>query len=333
MSASEQARRPGSSSPTSVRVAGVTTSADRPVTGNTRGFGGAERPRPVHRSMDKRYHRPSHRVVVTHPHAGYAPPARWSYRPYYTRWYCHPWYRYRYATTVVVGFGFVTYAWTSQWAPPHRTGWVWVPGYSMYGYWHPGHWSPVAPAPVHYVYVPGWWDNEVYVEGYYRKDGRDGWAWVSGEYLDDGTYIPGHWIPEGSAPEGYLWESGFFDGEAWIDGFWRPEYRAGHQWLSAYFDADGIYNSGYWLPLEERLDHVWVPGWFDGTQWVEGYWLHEDEVTEEAFEAWSPEDGFDDGWENGAGWGDGEVLKNQSPQGVELDGEFGDAPLALPVPD
>jgi len=186
---------------------------------------------------------------------------------------------------------------------------------------------------VHYVYVPGWWDNEVYVEGYYRKDGRDGWVWVPGEYLEDGAYIPGHWIPRGDSPDGYVWEPGFFDGTTWVDGFWRPEFRPGYQWLSAYYDAEGIYNSGYWLPLEERASHVWVPGWFDGTQWVEGTWLHESEVTAEAFEDWSPEPGFDAGWENGSGWGDGEVVRNQSPQDVVLDGEFDDAPLALPVPD
>ena len=66
---------------------------------------------------------------------------------------------------------------------------------------------------------------------------------------------------------------------------------------------------------------------------VEGTWLHESEVTAEAFEDWSPEPGFDAGWENGSGWGDGEVVRNQSPQDVVLDGEFDDAPLALPVPD
>lgn len=222
---------------------------------------------------------------------------------------------------MVVGFGFSVYAWQHGWVPPHRAGWSWVSGYWAYGYWHPGYWAPVAPAPVHYVYVPGYWNTDVYVEGYYRSDGRSGWDWVEGYYLEDETYVPGHWLPAGEPPQGYLWEPGFFDGEAYVDGFWRPAYRSGFTWMSTFFDEDGIYNGGYWLPLDDRIGEDWVPGWFDGGDWVEGYWISEDEVAAEDLTAWEPDPGFDDGW-------DADSL--EQPMVDEID--LGDAPLAMPVP-
>jgi hypothetical protein len=306
------------------------------VTGNTRSFDKGAKGRshrPVHRTRDPRYHRPHYRSVRRHPHVHYAPPHRWSYRPYYTRWYCHPWYRYQYSTTAVVTLGFVTYAWTDTWVPPSRSGWAWVSGYYAYGYWHPGHWSPVAPPPVHYVYVPGWWDQQVYVEGYYRQESREGWRWVDGDYVEEGDYASGDWVPDEEAPEGYAWEQGFFDGDTWVDGFWRPEYRDGFSWMSDYFDDEGIYHAGYWVPTSENADHAWVPGWFDGTGWIDGYWVEESELASADLESWEPSDGYDDGWEIGTGWGDGEVLSNDSQQGAELEGELASKPLALAVPN
>jgi hypothetical protein len=261
-------------------------------------------------------------------HTRYAPPVHVHYRPYYTRWYCHPWYRYQHSTTVVVGFGFATYAWHDYWAPPTRAGWAWVPGYWSYGYWHPGYWAPIAPAPVNYVYVPGSWDAEVYVEGYYRTESRDGWDWVDGYYLEDGTFIRGHWMPLDEPAAGYVWEPGFYDGEAWVEGFWRPEFRQDFVWVGGYFDTDGIFHSGYWLPLVDEDGLEWIPGWFDGNAWNPGYWVEDTEFDSADLDNWEPDDGWDDGWEVGAGWGSGEVLENQTyaPDALE------DMPLAMPVP-
>ena len=269
-------------------------------------------------------------------------PRTYYYRPYYTRWYCHPYYRYMYSTSVVVHFGFATYAWVDWWAPPARHGWVWVPGYWAYGYWHPGYWQPSATHRivrhhVHYVYVPGWWDNDTYVDGYYRPEQRtDGdWEWIEGYYLPDGTYVRGHWMPTQPGPEGYVWEPGFWDGEVWVQGFWRPEYRNGYTWFSAYYDEDGIFHTGYWQPFEDQPGYVWIPGWFDGNDWQSGYWVRDDEYYGADIDAWVPEDGWDSGWEVGAGWGDGEVVE---PDIYEMD--LGEAeprwaeeeiPLALPV--
>jgi hypothetical protein len=157
-------------------------------------------------------------------------------------------------------------------------------------------------AGVSYVYVPGWWQGDLYIEGWWRPVTRsDGeWTWVEGYYLEDGTWVPGHWRPAGQSPEGYIWEPGFFDGETWVDGFWRPEFYPGHVWVSRAFDEDGVYHAGYWEPLEDRPGQVWIPGWFDGTQWVQGYWVDEAEYQTANPESWQPEEGWDDGWEESA---------------------------------
>lgn len=193
----------------------------------------------------------------------------------------------------------------------------------------PGHWRPLRSAPAGYLWVPGWWEGQTYVEGYYRiGDRNDGdWAWVDGYYLDDGTFVRGYWQPTGPAPEGYSWEPGVWDGEGYVDGFWRPEYRSGFTWISAYYDADGLYNSGYWYPAAEQPGYVWIPGWFDGNTWVEGYWISQADYESSDVQSWQPEDGWDDGWDAEAGWGDGEILRDDLSQEVEPPGPA----LALPV--
>lgn len=289
---------------------------------------------PPHRTDDHRYARPHHHHVHHHPHAHYYVPGYWWYRPYYTRWYCHPYYRYAYSTSVVVHFGFGVYAWSDAWAPPHRYGWAWVPGYWSWGYWHPGYWqpAPVVVVPTGYRYVPGWWEDDSYVEGHYRAEERDEWEWIDGYYLEDGTHVRGHWVPTEAGPEGYVWEAGFFDGETWVEGFWRPEFRKAYRWLDSYFDADGIYHAGYWEPLEDEPGYVWVPGWFDGNEWIDGYWVLQEEYEQTNLDTWVPEEGWDDGWEVGSGWGDGEVEVNRTPDGSGEDAVLDEkAPLALPV--
>jgi hypothetical protein len=253
-------------------------------------------------------------------------PATWWYRPYYAHWWCHPWYRWTWSTTVVVGFGFPTYAWVDTWLPPARAGWVWVPGSWAYGWWTPGYWMPLSPAPVGYAYVPGWWDRDVYVEGYFRSDARDGWEWVEGFYTEDGTYIPGHWRPLGDGPEGYVWEPGFFDGNQEVDGFWRPEFRDDYRWVSSYFEESGLYHAGYWEPLADRPGFVWVPGWFDGNEWIEGKWVSEEEYRTTDPSTWRPEDGWD-------GTGAPPAPAGPPPEKIRdrLDA-LPPKPLAIPVP-
>ena len=213
---------------------------------------------------------------------------------------------------------------------------MWVPGYWEYGYWNPGFWRPRYQAPTNYTYVPGYWHQEVYVEGYYRPEERtDGdWEWVEGYYLDDGTHVPGHWRPYEEGPEGYRWEPGLWDGETWVEGFWRPEYRPHFTWLSSFFDEDGIFHAGYWLPIDDQEGYVWVPGWFDGNEWVEGYWVRQDEFMEADVDGWAPEEGWHDGWEVGEGWGDGHVVDAAAAvpgNSVNDEGFSQDMPLGIPV--
>lgn len=278
-------------------------------------------PRPT-ASNDHRYARPDPHHVRPAPGATPPPGPAW-YRPYYTRWYVHPYYRWVVATYVVVAFTFEVQPWVVTWAPPPRAGWVWEPGYwSPMGFWVPGHWQPLSPPPslyptAAYVYVPGWWQGGIYVEGYWRLAERGGWSWVDGYYLADGTYVAGHWAPSGKAPSGYVWESGFFDGEAWHEGFWRPQLRAGYTWVNAWFDQDGVYHGGYWMPTETKPDSVWIPGWFDGNRWIEGYWVTEAEYTAADPGAWTAPEG----------WSDGRSAESVAPAPAE--GE--DVPLAIPV--
>jgi len=251
-------------------------------------------------------------------------PGRYHYRPYYSRWYVHPYHRYHYSTWVVVSFTFAVHPWQVGWIPPARAGWSWMPGYWSGPVWVPGYWSPVSYAPVYYgvnyVYVPGWWQNDIYIEGYYRPDTRDDgdWAWIEGYYLEDGTYISGHWEPTGVAPEGYSWEAGFFDGETWVEGFWRPTFRTNYVWISSWFDADGIYNSGYWEPTEAVPGQVWIPGWFDGNTWVEGYWIDESAYSSTDYDSWQPEEGWHDGWDPETGAVEPEPVDERAPLAVPV---------------
>jgi hypothetical protein len=237
-----------------------------------------------------------------------------------------------YSTYVVVSFGFAVNPWAASWSPPMRHGWSWIPGYySEFGYWVPGHWTPLrSTVPYYetdYVYVRGFWQQDLYIEGYYRTEARtDGdWEWVDGYYLEDGTWIPGHWIPAAPGPEGYFWEPGFFDGETWVEGFWRPEYRAGYVWVSSWYDSDGVFNSGYWEPTVANAGYVWIPGWFDGNQWVEGYWVDEGEYMKADLGDWEPEEGWHDGWDPETG----EVYGLE--EHADVPSEPMPVPLAMPV--
>lgn len=285
------------------------------------------RPRPNYQTRDRRYHRPNPRYVRSSRYARSRVPNRGFYRPYYTRWYQHPYYRHAYSTSVVVGFGFGCDPWLDTWAPPRRVGWRWMPGtWTAWGYWSPGFWAPQRSVrvPVGYAFVPGWWDNNVYIEGYYRTQNRNGWAWNDGYYLDDGTYVRGHWRPQGNGPDGYDWEAGFWDGENWVEGFWRPQFRTGFTWVSAYYDDDSIFHAGYWMPVQQQPGSIWVPGWFDGNEWQQGYWENEQTYGAANVQEWTPEDGWNDGWEAGEGWGAGEVIENRTPESPEQ-------PIAMPV--
>jgi hypothetical protein len=248
------------------------------------------------------------------------------YRPYYTRWYVHPWYRGTYATNVVVNVGYPCNPWLNTWVPGYRAGWMWSAGYWYGSMWWPGYWSPLTPVPFGYAWVPGWWVGDMYVDGWYRPQARtDGdWVWVDGYYLEDGTFIRGHWKPARQGPDGYTWEPGFWDGEQWVEGFWRPQFRNGYTWVSSFYDEDGTFHTGYWAPLEPSPGNVWIPGWFDGNNWVEGYWVPETQYQNTDISQWQAPEGWNDGWQV-EGYGNGSMAPQQPT------GPGPEAALGIPV--
>lgn len=177
------------------------------------------------------------------------------------RTYVPPERSYRYGTgsswhhrrvAVTRSFGWQVNPWSRGWRPPIRDRWIWMPGQYRYGYWCPGYWIPSqAMIPAGFVYVPGWWVGQVYFEGYYRPQiRRDGdWIWIEGYYLNDGSYVWGHWMPANPGPPGHVWEPGFYNGETYVDGFWRPQFRQGFVWISSYYSLEGVFYSGYWSSL------------------------------------------------------------------------------------
>ena len=237
-----------------------------------------------------------------YPDARHAPPPARYYSARYTHWWVHPYYRWVHATVAVVTFNYAVHAWLYDWTPPARAGWVWVPGHYD-GWWVPGHWMPAGPAPSswgsHWVYVPGWWVGDTYIEGYWRIPTRGAsWSWVEGHWTADGTYVWGHWEPKAQAPAGYVWEAGYWDGGEWVEGFWRPAMRKGYRWVSAAYDTDGVYEGGYWEPMEDRSGSTWIPGWFDGNEWVDGYWVTDSEYSSANPDTWAPAPGLEDGWDD-----------------------------------
>jgi hypothetical protein len=68
--------------------------------------------------------------------------------------------------------------------------------------------------------------------------------------------------------------------------------------MVAAYDADGIYEAGYWDPDEGKPGYVWIPGWFDGNQWIEGYWVTEAEYKNTDPSSYQPDEGWNDGWDD-----------------------------------
>jgi hypothetical protein len=252
---------------------------------------------PPYQTRDHRWARPrvpAHDIDVDHPR-----PANRHYWGRYSHWWVHPYYRWHHATVVVVPFGWVATPWVDTWTPPPRPGWVWIPGHWAGPHWVPGQFSPLGSPPVfggvRFTYVPGWWLGPVYVEGYWRATDRAGWQWLSGYYRDDGSYVWGYWAPLTPGPRGFVWERGYWDGDRWVEGFWRRESRAGYRWVAAAYGEDGIFRAGYWEPLTAQPGWVWVPGWFDGARWVPGYWVSEADYRSVDPERWAPPSGWDAG--------------------------------------
>ncbi len=282
------------------------SSGNRPVTRPpTHGRPPSYRPPPPSRHPPSRYNpywynpRPVSRAVPWY--YVYYPPYYAPYYPWHLRWYVHPYARYWWPVSHWVWLGGPVYPWTIGWAAPVRPGWVWVSAVAVgtaaavtannRRASEPGHYEPAQEPPQEYVYVEGFWVGDGYVEGFYRLQSRgDDWLWVDGRYTEDRVYQWGYWMPRKAPPQGYRWEPGFFDGERWVEGYWRPVERAGFTWVNSFFNEEGEFTTGYWAPTEEKQGMTWIPGWFDGTSWVEGYWADSREVQKANLEDFEPGD-------------------------------------------
>lgn len=110
------------------------------------------------------------------------------------------------------------------WRRPHRgRDWVWVPGrYLGDSAYLRAHWRPAEPGPAGYVWEPGFYDGDVWVEGFWRPRMYNGFVWVDGYFDEDGVFHMGYWEPEADRP-GFVWVPGWFDGNEWIPGYWVAE--------------------------------------------------------------------------------------------------------------
>ncbi len=66
------------------------------------------------------------------------------------------------------------------------------------------------------------------------------------------------------------------DGRLLVPAFYRPAERSGYLWIESQRDEYGRFFPGYWEPLApwRRTGGVmaWVPGYYSGGAWIEGYW-------------------------------------------------------------
>lgn len=115
-------------------------------------------------------------------------------------------------------------------------------------------------------------NGEVCAPGFWRLRTRSGYLWVNG-YWDGDRYIPGYWRPRQARGSSWVWAPGHWAGKYWIEGHWRPARRSGYQWEIGHWDRSGNWHDGHWRPVTQRPDREWVPGyWLPGDKWKEGYW-------------------------------------------------------------
>lgn len=107
-----------------------------------------------------------------------------------------------------------------HWRLVERVGWRWVAARTDHDH-HTvqGHWEPTGPLRPEWSWEPGFWDGEVWVEGYWRPNALAGYDWVSAHWDEEGVYHCGYWEPTEDKP-GHVWVPGWFNGQSWVPGYW-----------------------------------------------------------------------------------------------------------------
>lgn len=99
----------------------------------------------------------------------------------------HPGY-YGQGPTVVVQVD----AFSPDYRPAPRAGYIWIDGYyDAYG-WVPGWWEP-SYTRAGYAWVPGYWAGPQYVAGFWRSNVRAGHYWSAG-YYNGRNFVSGGWV-------------------------------------------------------------------------------------------------------------------------------------------
>jgi len=86
---------------------------------------------------------------------------------------------------------------------------------------------------------------------------RSGYTWVGGRVVR-GRVVPGYWRPAVTRT-GHVYVQGYWIDDAYVDGFWREDERDGLIWLDGYYDEDGQWVEGVWVPEDNaEVDVLYV---------------------------------------------------------------------------
>jgi hypothetical protein len=146
------------------------------------------------------------------------------------------------------------------WRRESRNDHDWTGGYYSEGDYVAPHWSPREFDEDEYVYVPGYRATTGYwIPGFRRSRHRTGYAWITG-YWDSGIWVSGFWRPTMSRT-GYSYSPGHvgLDGY-WVSGFWRRGARSGYMWVDGYYVGDSFV-WGFWRPVRVRFGYTWIVGY------------------------------------------------------------------------
>ncbi len=110
------------------------------------------------------------------------------------------------------------------------------------------------------------------VPGFWRLSVRPGFTWVDGFWKGE-IYVPGYYRPNRDRGRNWAWVPGHWGGDRWLPGRWRPSQRAGYDWIEGHWTREGEWIEGFWRPLARApRGMVWEPGYWNARGWVEGFW-------------------------------------------------------------
>jgi hypothetical protein len=144
-----------------------------------------------------------------------------------------------------------------------------VPGYrATTGYWIPG--FRRSRHRTGYAWITGYWDSGIWVSGFWRPTmSRTGYSYSPGHVGLDGYWVSGFW--RRGARSGYMWVDGYYVGDSFVWGFWRPvRVRSGYTWIVGYRNS-GVWYSGRWR-RSVRAGYYWMPGRYNRGVYVAGTW-------------------------------------------------------------